>query len=132
MPFVNGLLKKKGLQQLVQFGYLRLGLESTVKMLDGLKDLGFLYATKSGLSIGIDDLTIPQDDDSTQGLAAAVASGANISREWEFAQQFNGAPGTSTYTAGRSTAGATDEMHVCVIDEDGLISGVTGNIPVSY
>ena len=61
MPFVNGLLKKKGLQQLVQFGYLRLGLESTVKMLDGLKDLGFLYATKSGLSIGIDDLTIPQE-----------------------------------------------------------------------
>ena len=79
-------------------------------------------------STGAGDLTIAQDDDSTQGLAAAVASGANISREWEFAQQFNGAPGTSTYTAGRSTAGATDEMHVCVIDEDGLISGVTGTI----
>ena len=60
MPFVNGLLKKKGLQQLVQYSYQRRGLKATVPMLDGLKDLGFSYATKSGLSIGIDDLVIPK------------------------------------------------------------------------
>jgi DNA-directed RNA polymerase subunit beta' len=61
MPYVNGLLKKKGLQQLVQACYLRHGLERTVEMLDSLKNLGFLYATKSGLSIGIDDLIIPAE-----------------------------------------------------------------------
>ena len=61
LPFVNGLLKKKGLQQVVQYSCMHHGLELTVKMLDGLKDLGFLYATKSGLSIGIDDLVIPQE-----------------------------------------------------------------------
>ena len=61
MPFVNGLLKKKGLQQLVQSCYLRFGLEKTVEMLDGLKQLGFTYATRSGLSIGIDDLIIPAE-----------------------------------------------------------------------
>ena len=60
MPFVNGLLKKKGLQQLVQSCYLKFGLEKTVEMLDSLKNLGFTYATRSGLSIGIDDLIIPQ------------------------------------------------------------------------
>ena len=60
MPFVNGLLKKKGLQQLVRYGYLKYGLEKTVEMLDGLKHLGFTYATRSGLSIGIDDLVIPE------------------------------------------------------------------------
>src|SRR5918998_453412 len=59
MPFVNGLLKKKGLQQLVQKCYLDFGLEKTVDMLDALKNLGFTYATRSGLSIGIDDLVIP-------------------------------------------------------------------------
>jgi len=59
IPFVNGLLKKKGLQQLVQRCYLEHGLTKTVEMLDGMKDLGFLYATRSGLSIGIDDLIIP-------------------------------------------------------------------------
>jgi DNA-directed RNA polymerase subunit beta' len=61
MPFVNGLLKKKGLQQLVQYCYLRFGLEKTVEMLDSLKNLGFTYATRSGLSIGIDDLVIPSE-----------------------------------------------------------------------
>src|SRR3954449_2803275 len=60
MPFVNGLLKKKGLQQLVQSCYLKFGLEKTVEMLDSLKNLGFTYATRSGLSIGIDDLIIPE------------------------------------------------------------------------
>src|SRR5437660_11690486 len=30
-------------------------------MLDGIKELGFLYATKAGLSIGIDDMLIPED-----------------------------------------------------------------------
>ena len=61
MPFVNGMLKKKGLQQLVQRCYLTEGLETTVEMLDGLKQMGFTYATRSGMSIGIEDLIIPQD-----------------------------------------------------------------------
>src|SRR5437867_3580288 len=61
MPFVNGLLKKKGLQQLVQSCYLKFGLEKTVEMLDSLKHVGFSYATRSGLSIGIDDLIIPKE-----------------------------------------------------------------------
>ncbi len=59
MPFVNGLLKKKGVQALVQYCYLRFGIERTVVMLDKLKELGFLYATKAGVSIGISDMVIP-------------------------------------------------------------------------
>ncbi len=61
MPYVNGLLKKKGLGQLVNYCYLRFGLETTVKMLDDVKALGFTYATKAGLSIGIDDMVIPDN-----------------------------------------------------------------------
>src|SRR6187402_1978456 len=38
IPFVNGLLKKRGLQQLVQYVYLRYGLEKTVHTLDAIKD----------------------------------------------------------------------------------------------
>jgi DNA-directed RNA polymerase subunit beta' len=60
MPFINGLLKKKGLQNSVRYCYLRHGLEKTVEMLDSLKHLGFTYATLSGISIGIDDLIIPE------------------------------------------------------------------------
>ncbi|NNE66770.1 MAG: DNA-directed RNA polymerase subunit beta' [Pyrinomonadaceae bacterium] len=59
LPFVNGTLKKKGLQSLVNFSHLRLGHEQTVALLDDLKELGFLYATKAGVSIGIDDMVTP-------------------------------------------------------------------------
>jgi DNA-directed RNA polymerase subunit beta' len=40
---------------------LRFGLETTVKMLDEVKETGFRYATKAGLSIGIDDMVIPDN-----------------------------------------------------------------------
>jgi DNA-directed RNA polymerase subunit beta' len=59
MPFINGLLKKKGLTQLVQYCYLRFGLQTTVLTLDKVKELGFLYATRAGISIGIDDMVVP-------------------------------------------------------------------------
>ncbi|MGB6870725.1 MAG: DNA-directed RNA polymerase subunit beta', partial [Acidobacteriaceae bacterium] len=59
MPYVNGLLKKKGIGQLVNYCYLNLGLEQTVRMLDRIKELGFNYATRSGLSVGLDDMVIP-------------------------------------------------------------------------
>src|SRR5881396_3244859 len=60
MPFVNGLLRKKGLGALCNYCYLRFGLETTVQLLDEIKALGFLAATKAGISIGIDDLLVPQ------------------------------------------------------------------------
>ena len=60
LPFINGLLKKKGLTQLVQYCYLKLGLQATVKMLDDIKDLGFASATRAGVSIGIDDMVVPE------------------------------------------------------------------------
>ncbi len=59
LPYVNGILKKRGLGQLVQFCYLRFGNDKTVLMADELKNLGFLYATLAGVSIGIDDMVIP-------------------------------------------------------------------------
>ena len=59
MPYINGLLKKKGLGQLVNYCYLRFGLQATVKLLDELKQVGFLYATRAGISIGVDDMVIP-------------------------------------------------------------------------
>jgi DNA-directed RNA polymerase subunit beta' len=59
MPFINGLLKKKGIGQIVDYCNQNLGLEITVGMLDQIKALGYKYATVSGLSIGLDDMVIP-------------------------------------------------------------------------
>jgi len=59
LRFVNQELKKKEVTALVSRCMNMLGNEETVKFLDELKDLGFRYATLSGLSIGIDDMHIP-------------------------------------------------------------------------
>jgi DNA-directed RNA polymerase subunit beta' len=59
LRFVNQELKKKEVTALVGRCYNTLGNEMTVQFLDELKDLGFRYATLSGLSIGIDDMHVP-------------------------------------------------------------------------
>jgi DNA-directed RNA polymerase subunit beta' len=58
-PFINGVLRKKGLENLVFYTYLKVGLQPTVRILDALKELGFTYATQAGFSLGIDDFVIP-------------------------------------------------------------------------
>ena len=45
---------------------------------------------------------------------------------WTYAEQFSGAPNTSTYAA--SVNGVGDELHLIVIDEDGKFSGVANTI----
>ncbi|HXV76159.1 MAG TPA: DNA-directed RNA polymerase subunit beta', partial [Candidatus Polarisedimenticolaceae bacterium] len=59
LPFINGLMKKKTLQSLVHYVYLRHGAHLTVALVDQLKDVGFLFATRAGVSIGIDDMVVP-------------------------------------------------------------------------
>jgi len=59
IPFINGLLKKEGLLSLVNRAYKLNGPEVTIKMLDAMKDIGFLWAMKAGVSVGIDDLVVP-------------------------------------------------------------------------
>jgi len=59
LPFINGLLKKEGLLSIVNRAYTLNGPEVTVRMLDALKDLGFEWATRSGISLGMDDFPVP-------------------------------------------------------------------------
>ncbi len=61
MPFehVNKLMTKKEITKLVDRVYRMVGLHEVVVMLDRLKDLGFSYATKAGISICIDNMHIP-------------------------------------------------------------------------
>jgi len=81
MPFINGLMKRKGLQQLVNYCYLHFGLETTVAMLDDLKDLGFLYATKAGISIGIEDLVVPESK--TELVEAAREAVIEVEKQYQ-------------------------------------------------
>ncbi|GFK96112.1 DNA-directed RNA polymerase subunit beta' [Fundidesulfovibrio magnetotacticus] len=61
-PFelVNTVLNKKSIGRLVSEVYRLAGTKATVLLCDHLKDLGFEYATRAGVSIGVKDLTIPR------------------------------------------------------------------------
>jgi DNA-directed RNA polymerase subunit beta' len=59
--FVQETLDKKKLQNLVDRCYRRLGSEVTTEIVDKIKDFGFRYATISGTTIAVSDLTIPQE-----------------------------------------------------------------------
>ena len=57
--FQNVLMDKKALRSLVSRVYHELGPEATVKFVDAIKDLGFRYATQSGISIAVSDISVP-------------------------------------------------------------------------
>ena len=61
VPFkeVNRVLSKKALAQLIDFTYRNAGTKDTVIVADRLKDIGYEYATKAGISICINDMKIP-------------------------------------------------------------------------
>ncbi|MCA9471719.1 MAG: DNA-directed RNA polymerase subunit beta' [Nitrospirales bacterium] len=61
IPFsnVNQLMTKKEMTKLIDAVYRQAGLHEVVVMLDRLKDVGFSYATKAGVSICIDNMHIP-------------------------------------------------------------------------
>ncbi|GAC1392267.1 MAG: DNA-directed RNA polymerase subunit beta' [Candidatus Saccharimonadales bacterium] len=56
-PFQDEPMTKKKLQQVMALVYRSYGQTKTAEIADDLKDLGFDYATKSGLSMGMSDFT---------------------------------------------------------------------------
>jgi DNA-directed RNA polymerase subunit beta' len=63
LGFPNKSVKKSELGDMIWKCYKFAGHEKTVTMLDKLKELGFREATKSGASIGIDDMIVPKERD---------------------------------------------------------------------
>ncbi|NUQ03855.1 MAG: DNA-directed RNA polymerase subunit beta' [Anaerolineae bacterium] len=59
MRFVQETLGKKQLQDLVAKCYQKLGSEKTTDIVDAIKDRGFYYATISGTTMAVTDLTVP-------------------------------------------------------------------------
>ena len=57
--FRNIAFDKKHLQLLVRESYRLHGLDRTAELIDGIKRIGFTYMKQSGISWGMDDLTVP-------------------------------------------------------------------------
>jgi len=63
LRFFNETATKGKIEELVSRAYHVLGQTPTVLFLDSLKDLGFKWATKAGVTVSVDDLIIPKEKD---------------------------------------------------------------------
>jgi DNA-directed RNA polymerase subunit beta' len=77
MRWESRLMKKEAITKIVGDCYKRYGEDLTVELLDNLKWAGFRFATQSGLTVGVDDMVIPEEKPSiinrTMGTVKRVA-----------------------------------------------------------
>ncbi|NJR68754.1 MAG: DNA-directed RNA polymerase subunit beta' [Synechococcales cyanobacterium CRU_2_2] len=59
--FHNRVINKGQLKKLIAWSFINHGTARTAQVADELKDLGFKYATKAGVSISVDDLKVPEE-----------------------------------------------------------------------
>ncbi len=60
LQFVNEVMEKKAVNNLVGECYELLGQEATADMVDVIKGMGFRYATQSGFTIAVSDIQVPE------------------------------------------------------------------------
>ncbi len=80
-PFQDEAMTKKRLSAVMAMVYRQYGQDKTAEIADDLKDLGFQYATLSGLSMGMDDFTSIDGMDNV--LDGATDRVAEISEQYE-------------------------------------------------
>jgi DNA-directed RNA polymerase subunit beta' len=78
VPFVNELLTKKNLRKVINGILQRTDFRTTAKLLDDIKDLGFMWAFKGGLSFNLPDLITP-----TQKATTLVQAQSEVDEVWE-------------------------------------------------
>ena len=74
--FVQETMGKKGLQQLVARCYQEIGADKTTDVVDAIKNFGLHYATISGTTIAVSDLTTPVERDDILAQADSVVTRA--------------------------------------------------------
>jgi DNA-directed RNA polymerase subunit beta' len=71
LGFFNKACGKKQVSDIIWRSYQAVGQQGTVETLDRLKELGFTWATRAGISIGISDMIIPKEKSTELGHAYA-------------------------------------------------------------
>jgi DNA-directed RNA polymerase subunit beta' len=81
LRFHDTVMRRADLKELVDICYRQLGSEETAHLVDGIKSVGFEFATRGGMTIGLFDIEIPKDK--PERLAAADESVAAIDRQFQ-------------------------------------------------
>jgi DNA-directed RNA polymerase subunit beta' len=78
--FINQVMDKKALGELIDQAYRRLGNKATVLLADRLRTLGYLNATRAGVSICLDDMMVPPDKE--RFIAEAQAQVGEVENQY--------------------------------------------------
>ncbi len=81
MRFKDQVMKRSDLKDLVDECYRLLGSDETAHLVDGIKSVGFDFATRGGMTIGLFDIEVPKDK--AARLTAADNSVAEIDRQFQ-------------------------------------------------
>ena len=79
--FHDTVMRRADLKELVDICYRQLGPEETAHLVDGIKSVGFEFATRGGMTIGLFDIEIPTDKPAR--LKAADDSVSAIDRQFQ-------------------------------------------------
>ncbi|MBU2535164.1 MAG: DNA-directed RNA polymerase subunit beta' [Chloroflexi bacterium] len=131
LGFQNKIIDKSGLKQIVSECCRTLSDEETARVLDSIKELGFHYATKSGITIAMNDIEVPESK--AKLLEEAEERIAIIDNQYSRGlitegERYNGVVGVWMETMDRITSTISDTL-----DRYGGIymmatSGAKGNI----
>ncbi|TAL11013.1 MAG: DNA-directed RNA polymerase subunit beta', partial [Chloroflexota bacterium] len=80
LRFKNQAMKRTELKRIVDECYRVLGSEETAHLVDGIKDVGFKYATRGGMTIGLWDIVTP--DDKKTRLASTDGAVIDIDKQF--------------------------------------------------
>ena len=81
LRFHDQVMRRADLKSLVDVCYRQLGADETAHLVDGIKSVGFEFATRGGMTIGLFDIEIPKDK--AARLAAADESVAAIDKQFQ-------------------------------------------------
>jgi len=79
--FINMPLEKGGVRDLISEIYDTEGLEETTRIADSVKDIGFRYATQSGSTLSVSDITVPPEK--KQYIEEALEEVVNIEKAYK-------------------------------------------------
>ena len=81
MDFINEMLTKKRIEEIIADVYKRFGNKFCADFLDELKRLGFTHAMRSGVTVGVEDVLIPEEKPKL--LAEAYEKVETIQKQYE-------------------------------------------------
>ena len=95
-----------------------------------IKNIDDYLQNRANGNTGLGEFAAKYPGNLGNSLKVAMADSNVWGNSWTYSSEFNSAPGTSTYAA--SLGGKDDEMHILVIDEDGLWTGVRNTVLEKY